>query len=98
MHLCDTQEESQQLASKHKEERSQLLADLEARTAALTATQATVAEREAAHASLQQHCKELQVGTPSERTSTTCCKCKVARLSLLDGFSDQFHSDFAASF
>ena len=38
------------------------MADIEARTAALTATQATVAEREAAHASLQQHCRDLQVG------------------------------------
>lgn len=34
---------------------------MEARTAALTATQATVAEREAAHTSLQQHCKDLHV-------------------------------------
>lgn len=56
-----SQAESEKLTSRHKEERQQLLSDLEARTAALTATRATVAEREAAHASLQQHFKELQV-------------------------------------
>jgi hypothetical protein len=55
------QAQSEQLASRHKEEQARLLADLEARTGALTATQATVAEREAAHASLQQHCRDLQV-------------------------------------
>jgi septal ring factor EnvC (AmiA/AmiB activator) len=55
------QAQSEQLASRHKEEQAKLLADLEARTSALSATQATVAEREAAHASLQQHCKDLQV-------------------------------------
>lgn len=66
------QAETEQLASKHKEEKAKLMADLEALTAALTETQATVAEREAAHAQLQQHCKELQVClTPSD------CRLKV---------------------
>lgn len=55
------QAQSEQLASRHREEQTRLMADIEARTAALTATQATVAEREAAHASLQQHCRDLQV-------------------------------------
>jgi hypothetical protein len=61
MRVPPLQAHSEQLASRHKEEQAKLMADLEARTAALTATQATVAEREAAHASLQQHCKDLQV-------------------------------------
>lgn len=68
------QAQSEQLASRHREERARLMADLEGRTAALTATQATVAEREAAHASLQQHCRDLQVS----RVRPHAC-CAVAR-------------------
>ena len=65
------QAQSEQLASKHKKEQAKLMADIETRTAALSATQATVAEREAAHASLQQHCKDLQVSLQK------VCPCEV---------------------
>ena len=64
------QAHSEQLASRHREEQARLIVDLEGRTAALTATQATVAEREAAHASLQQHCRDLQV---SRARLHACC-------------------------